>query len=42
MQSSDMRVLHQNYNAIAFVTTAPNSDRVYISVSYQFTRPLGR
>ena len=34
--------IHQNYNAIDFVTTAPNSDRVYISVSYQFTRPLGR
>ncbi len=34
--------LHQNYNSIALVSTAPDSDRVYISVSYQFTRPLGR
>jgi len=34
--------LHQNYNSIALVTTAPDSDRVYISVSYQFTRPIGR
>ena len=34
--------LHQNYNGIALVSTAPDSDRVYISVSYQLTRPLGR
>jgi hypothetical protein len=34
--------LHQSYNSIVLVSTAPDSDRVYISVSYQFTRPLGR
>jgi hypothetical protein len=34
--------LHQSYNSIAVVSNAPNADRESISISYQFTRPLGR
>jgi hypothetical protein len=34
--------LHQSYNDIAVISNAPDSDREFISVSYQFTRPLGR
>lgn len=34
--------LHQSYPGIPVLTNAPDSDRVYITVSYQFTRPLGR
>jgi len=34
--------LHQSYNGIAAITSDPDSDREYISISYQFTRPLGR
>jgi hypothetical protein len=34
--------LHQSYSGIAVIDAAPDSDRVYISVSYQLTRPLGR
>ena len=34
--------LHENYSAIPAIATAPDSDRVYISISYQFSRPIGR
>ena len=34
--------LHQNYSGIAEVFRAPDSNREFISVSYQFSRPLGR
>jgi hypothetical protein len=34
--------LHQVYSGVAVIAAAPDSDRVYASVTYQFTRPLGR
>ncbi|HEX3436012.1 MAG TPA: hypothetical protein VHT24_04525 [Pseudacidobacterium sp.] len=34
--------LHQSYNSIAVVSSAPDADRASISISYQFTRPLGK
>ena len=34
--------LHQSYNSIAAIASDPDSDREFISISYQFTRPLGR
>jgi hypothetical protein len=34
--------LHQSYNGIAAISSAPNSNREFFSLSYQFTRPLGR
>lgn len=34
--------LHQSYGGIAVIAVHPDSDRVYVSVSYRFTRPLGR
>ena len=34
--------LHQSYSGIAVISTAPDSNREFISISYQFTRPLGR
>src|SRR5262249_8191334 len=34
--------LHQSYNNITAVSNAPDTNREYISISYQFTRPLGR
>jgi hypothetical protein len=34
--------LHQSYSAIAAISNSPDSNREFISVSYQFTRPLGR
>lgn len=34
--------LDQSYSNIAVVSNAPNSDRGYVSISYQLTRPLGR
>lgn len=34
--------LHQSYGGIAAVASAPDSNREFISVTYQFTRPLGR
>jgi hypothetical protein len=33
---------HQNYIGIAPLSSAPDSNREYISISYRFTRPLGR
>ncbi|MGA8729794.1 MAG: hypothetical protein WB608_13670 [Terracidiphilus sp.] len=34
--------LNQSYNGIQSVYSAPDSDRVFFSISYQLTRPLGR
>ena len=34
--------LHQSYGGIATIIGTPDSDRESISISYQFTRPLGR
>jgi hypothetical protein len=34
--------LHQSYSGIAVISNAPDSNREFISVTYQFTRPLGR
>lgn len=34
--------LHQSYNGIALVSTFPDANREFISISYQFARPLGR
>jgi hypothetical protein len=34
--------LHQSYDGIAVISTAPDSNRVFFSLSYQLTRPLGR
>ncbi len=33
--------LHQNYN-VAAISAAPDTNREFVSVSYQFSRPLGR
>ena len=34
--------IHQSYGGIAVISENPDSDRVFVSVSYQFARPLGR
>jgi hypothetical protein len=34
--------LHQSYDDIVVISSAPDSDRGFISVSYQLSRPLGR
>jgi hypothetical protein len=34
--------LHQSYSGIAVISNAPDTNREFISISYQFTRPLGR
>ena len=34
--------LHQSYSGVAVISNAPDTNREYISISYQFTRPLGR
>jgi hypothetical protein len=34
--------IHQSYANIAIVTSAPEVNREYVSLSYQLTRPLGR
>jgi hypothetical protein len=34
--------LHQSYGGIAAISENPDSDHGYISISYQFSRPLGR
>jgi hypothetical protein len=34
--------LHQSYSSVAVISEAPDSDRGYVSVSYRFTRSLGR
>lgn len=34
--------LQQSYGGVEVISTAPESNRVSITISYQFTRPLGR
>jgi hypothetical protein len=34
--------LHQSYSGIPAISSAPNRNRVWVSLSYQFERPLGR
>ncbi len=34
--------LHQSYDGIALISGAPDTNREFISISYQFARPLGR
>lgn len=34
--------LHQSYSNVAAIAANPDGDHEYISISYQFTRPLGR
>jgi hypothetical protein len=34
--------LHQSYSSVAAISNAPDSNREYVSIVYQFTRPLGR
>jgi hypothetical protein len=34
--------LHQSFNGIAAIATTPDTNREFISISYQFSRPLGR
>ena len=34
--------LHQSYTGIPVISTFPNTNREYISISYQFSRSLGR
>jgi hypothetical protein len=34
--------LHQSFNGIAAVATAPDTNREFISITYQFSRALGR
>jgi hypothetical protein len=34
--------LHQDYSGVAVLAAAPNTNRESISISYQFSRPLGR
>ena len=34
--------LHQSYSGIAAIATTPDTNREFVSISYQFSRPLGR
>jgi hypothetical protein len=34
--------LHQDYSGVAVLATTPNTNREFVSISYQFSRPLGR
>ena len=34
--------LHQSYGGVAILSTNPDTNREFVSVSYQFSRPLGR
>jgi hypothetical protein len=34
--------IYQNYSNVAVISSAPNTNREFISLSYQFSRPLGR
>jgi hypothetical protein len=34
--------LHQSFSSVAAVAENPDSDHEYISITYQFARPLGR
>jgi hypothetical protein len=34
--------LHQDYSTVTVLASTPNTNREFISISYQFSRPLGR
>jgi hypothetical protein len=34
--------LHQAYNGVEVLSLAPDTNRGFVSISYQFSRPLGR
>lgn len=34
--------LHQTYNNVPVLSANPDTNRVFVSISYQFSRPLGR
>ncbi len=34
--------LHQDYSTVAVLAATPNTNREFVSISYQFARPLGR
>jgi len=34
--------LHQTYSSVAVLAATPNTNREFVSISYQFSRPLGR
>jgi hypothetical protein len=34
--------IHQNYSSVAVLAATPNTNREFVSISYQFSRPLGR
>jgi hypothetical protein len=34
--------LHQDYSAVAVLAGTPDTNREFVSLSYQFSRPLGR
>jgi hypothetical protein len=34
--------LHQDYSTVAVLATTPNTNREFVAISYQFSRPLGR
>jgi hypothetical protein len=34
--------LHQSFNGISVISTNPDTNREFVSITYQFTRPLGR
>jgi hypothetical protein len=34
--------LHQNYSSVAVIAMTPDTNREFVAVSYQFSRPLGR
>ncbi len=34
--------LHQDYSTVAVLASNPNTNREFVSISYQFSRPLGR
>jgi hypothetical protein len=34
--------LHQDYSTVAVLAATPDTNREFVSISYQFSRPLGR
>lgn len=34
--------LHQHYDGVSILSASPDTNREFVSISYQFTRPLGR
>lgn len=34
--------LHETYSGIAVIDASPNTDRVYVTLTYQFSKPVGR